>query len=74
MYDSQENTLQTQLFRSADSTKRCIADVMRQLTEQGGWNIVRSEAGNTMAFDAYDEEEGSDRKISVDVFEAYLND
>ena len=79
VYDSQEHSLQTQLFRGQASVKECVMGVMEQLEEMGGFDIVRAttgeqEAGNPLAFDAIDTDPESDRKISVDVFEAWLND
>lgn len=77
VYDSQEHSLQTQLFRGEDSVKNCVMGVMEQLEDMGGFDIVRAEGGdevNPLAFDAIDNDPESDRKISVDVFEAWLND
>ncbi len=77
VYDSQEHSLQTQLFRGEASVKKCVMGVMEQLEDMGGFDIVRATGGddiNPLAFDALDNDPESDRKISVDVFEAWLND
>lgn len=77
VYDSQEHTLQTQAFRTTESVKKCVADVKNQLDEQGGYRYEQAPNGHAFAFDAFceeSEEEGSERRISVDVFEVWLND
>lgn len=76
VYDTQEHSLQTQAFRTADGVKQCVIDVKAQLDEIGEWRYERSES-HPMSFDAYDiEDEGNEfqRKISVDVLDVWLND
>lgn len=71
VYDNQEHTLQSQAFRTELSVQECVADVKRQLDEQGGYTYAVAPNGHAMAFDAVDEDE---RRISVDVFPVWLND
>jgi len=73
VYDTQEHSLQTQAFRTAQGVMKCVADVKAQLDEMGGWMYEHSDA-NPWSFDAIDEDLDSDRKISVDVLEVWLND
>ena len=72
VYDTQEHSLQTQAYRSNEGVMKCVSDVKAQLDEMGGWRYERDET-HPLSFDAYDED-GSDRKISVDVLEVWLND
>ena len=79
VYDTQEHTLQSQGFRSEEGVKKCVIDVKSQLDEQGSWQYERGQ--HALAFDAIDiedyDEEADDappRRISVDVFEVYVND
>lgn len=76
VYDTQEHSLQTQAFRTPQGVMKCVVNIKEQLDEMGGWRIERSES-HPYSFDAYDaDEEGSEtqRKISVDVMDVWLND
>lgn len=71
VYDTQDHSLQVQAYRSIESAKRCIRDVKQQLDDQGGYEYTKPEAKN-FAFDAVCDETG--RKLSLDLFECWVND
>ena len=80
VYDTQEHSLQCQAFRGDAGVQKCVAGVVEQLNEQGGWDIKKADTGgdDSYAFDAIDVEglgvDGEPRRISVDVYKCYLND
>lgn len=71
VFDTQEQSLQVQAYRSLKGAQACVAEVKLQLDEQGGYEYSRPEGG-AMAFDAESTE--SDRRVSCDVYEVWLND
>ena len=71
VYDTQDQSLQVQGFRSKEGALKCVKDVVDQLDEQGGYTYTKPD-GVKYSMDAECEENG--RKLSLDVFECYVND
>lgn len=71
VYDSQDHSLQVQGYRSQKGALECVKNVKAQLDEQGGYEYERP-PGAKYAFDAICDE--ADRKLSVDVYEVWVND
>ena len=71
VYDTQEHSLQVQAYRTKEGAIGCVSEVKQQLDEQGGYTYTRPE-GSVMAFDAESTE--SERRVSCDVYEVWLND
>lgn len=71
VYDTQDHSLQVQGYRSKEGALKCLKDVKEQLDEQGGYEYTRPE-NSKYAFDATCEE--IDRRVSVDVYECWVND
>jgi hypothetical protein len=71
VYDTQDNSLQVQGYRSQAGALDCLKNIKVQLDEQGGYTYSKPE-GAQYAFDAECEE--NDRRVSVDAFECWVND
>ena len=69
VFDSQENTVQAQGFRSQQGATECIKDVKDQLSEQGDWTYEKA-SSDAFAINATLD----DRVIQIDCFEVWVND
>ena len=72
VFDTQDNTLQAQGFRSQQGATDCIKDVSEQLKEQGGYTFEKVDSESNFAVNATCSETG--RVIQLDCFEVWVND
>ena len=71
VFDTQDNTVQAQGFRSKQGATTCLKDVKDQLDEQGGYEFEKA-SDDSFAINATDPESG--RVVQLDCFEVWIND